>query len=233
MAIALSANHGASSNNASGTTVAHALVGAAAAGTRIILDACWFSASVTISSVSGGGLTWVVDVQGTASGSRRVGVVSADCPAGLAAGTVITVTFSAATTDRGLGASSWTGMRTGASGYLGIAPGVVASAAGTAWSTGARTISAGSLLLGVAHQDNTSMSSTPGTGVTELRDVAIAGTSDCWTSGYRIEAAGGSFTVNGTWSATTSGTSIAYVEYLEDGGAAPAPRMLGTLGAGT
>lgn len=72
--------------------------GAIAAGSRIILCVGWRTAT-TLSSCSGGSLTWTIDRQlQDASLARNGAFVSAYAAAGLASGTVITLTFSGNTT---------------------------------------------------------------------------------------------------------------------------------------
>jgi hypothetical protein len=99
MAIAFDASLGGTAfTTGTSTTAAHTTTAAAAAGSRIIVCVGDFSPTVTVSSVSGGGLTWVKDAQDstTTSGhSARGAVFSADAPSGLASGTTITATYSA------------------------------------------------------------------------------------------------------------------------------------------
>lgn len=208
--VALRGDLGTTAASASSTTIAHTTIGGVPAGSRIILDVSSFSAG-TISSASGGGLTWAIDAQGSPSGDRLSGLISADAPSGLVSGTAITVTFSAAMTDRGIGVSSWGGIKTGASGYIGVS-GSVLTAAGS-WSTGAQSISAGSLLIGVAHEDGAGTRATPAAGVTELHDFTISATDD-HASAYRIETSAGSYTVSETWT-SSSENSVAYAEYTK------------------
>lgn len=69
-----------------------------AAGSWIVI-VCGMAASSarSLTSVSGGGLTWVVEV--TTSNTRAVAIARAYAPAGLASGTALTMTWSGTTTN--------------------------------------------------------------------------------------------------------------------------------------
>lgn len=219
MAIAHEADHGSATNAASSTTIAVTTTSAVASSRRIILVLAWFANGVTLSSVSGGGLTWVIDQQGVDQ-DRHLAFVSADAPSGLASGTAITATFSGAATDRGIFVSSWSGIETGSSGYLGTAGSGFSTS--TAWTTGSRTISAGSLLLGGSHEDNSGdHSSTPTSPSVELCDLTLSAFDDA-TAAYRIETSAGSYAVAGTWSSGASRSVTLWAEYLAaSGGSSP------------
>lgn len=232
MPVTFAADHGLTVAAAGATTIARSTTGAVTAGNIVWLLVGWFGTG-TISSVtdnSGAALTYVAVQNASPSGDRGVGLVRADAPAGLGAGTTITVTFSASQTDRFLNVISASGAATGAGGVG--ANSNLANASTTTWSTGSISIGAGSMLLGIAHEDGGGVTgSTPDAGVTEIFDSSPS--SDTCTGAYRIEASGGSYAVSGAWNGTGTASSVAYVEIVATGGAAPAPRLLGSLGVGT
>lgn len=216
MAVSLiSNNRGSAGAAASSSTIDVTTTAAIAAGSRIILVICYFGTG-SVSSVSGGGLTWVVDVDGSPSSDRGLAFASAHAPSGLASGTTITVTYSIAQTDRGVQVTEWSGIKSSA--YLGVSG--TNTSTTTAWGTGSRAISAGSALLGASHEDNAGdHTSTPTSPSLELCDNTPSA-SDDFTAAYRIEASAGSYEVAGTWSTGGSANSIIYAEYLADAGGA-------------
>ena len=164
----------------------------------------------TISSVAGGGLTWVIDKQGTGGGSSQVGIVSAQAPAGLASSTTITVTLSASTGGgRSCFATSFTGVAT--SNPVDTTNGPIATTATTAWATGSTTIKAESLLIACSSDFTSLQTSTPTSPSIEAHDAGSGGFSQ--TTCYRIESVAGAYTIAGTWAAAGSGTVCA-VAYL-------------------
>jgi hypothetical protein len=232
VAIALdTANHGTVAAAASASTIAVTTTSVVAASRRITIFAGWFG-TATISSVAddGPGLTWVVDAQAAPSTDRHAAWISADAPSGLASGTTITITLSAGNTDRAAQVSSWSGMETGATGYTGVTGSQTTTTPN--WSSGARSIAAGSMLCVALHEDssgNDTANASAGTTVLGNLDPSV----DDIAAGYRIEASAGSYAAAGTWSSASSDTSNVYVEYIEDaGGAAPTVKNLASLGVG-
>jgi len=168
---------------------------AAAANTRIFLFVNWNHTSRTLTSVSGGGLTWAVDVQ-VRDGSRFHGAIaSASAPAGLATGTVITATFSGSVAHGLIAAASFVGIastnpvdRTSTNTQRGVA----------AWTDSITTTNANDLVLGWSGLDAVT-TSTPGAPSIEIHDFSNSAYDQSATSVYRIETTAGAKTVAGTW----------------------------------
>jgi hypothetical protein len=194
------------------TTIPFTTTATVAVGGFIVVDVTWGSKTIALSSVSGGGLTWTIDKQGASSIAALVSCakVSAQAPAGLASGTVITATYASTTVGRGISGSSYTGVAT--SSPVDTTSGPTDYNLTTAWTSASTTIAAGSLLTAVAHGDVTNDTSTITSPSIEAQDFGVPG-GFCQTVGYRIEAAGGAFTVAGTWTGNESGTVVA-VAYL-------------------
>lgn len=203
MAIAFDASLG--SHN-SGTTASPTLTtsAAAAAGSKIILAMGWYSG--TLSSVSGGGLTWTI-LKSVANGNNTSAVIVADAPSGLASGTTITASLTGTPQATQMAAASFTGLATG-TGTDGTASATDATAAWSSGSLASPTTNANDLLIGVSKQgtgsDNTD---TPGTGYTELYDFGD-GTGDTTTLEYQIVSATGTYAATGTWSGSGSDANI-------------------------
>lgn len=219
MAIAVDqANLGSQATDGALSSIAFTTSATVAASGFVTVEVFWFSPSVTLSSVSGGGLTWTIDVQ-TASNSSHVAHVSAQAPSGLASGTTITATFSGSTGGgNAICGTSWTGVASST-------PVDVTSAANntssTAWSTPSMTIATGSLLIGAAGNDNTYVTSTPDSPATELHDFGVSPTGYGCTVAYRLPGTSGSYTVSGQWttSAITAGQATGVAYKVASGGA--------------
>lgn len=212
------ASLGTGSPAGTGSTIAFTTSSTVASGGFIVLGVYWWHATVTLLSVAGGGLTWTVDAQGS-SGSMlgNVGVVSAQAPAGLASGTTITATLSAATADgRAIGGTSFTGVATSAA--VDVAGTVQGQDPGTAWTTGSLSLAAGSVLVGVSFCENGTTTSTPTGPAVEALDFRSGG-GDGVTLAYRIEAAGGSVATAGTWSVSGAHSDIGVAYKAAAGGA--------------
>ena len=179
---------------------------AAAAVGRIILGVSWFTSTITVSSVSGGGLTWVIDKQSATDSGEMLAFVSADAPSGLASSTAITVTPSASlgNTSGIITAGSFIGLETGASGYLtGTPPAPDTTFSGSTWtSPNITTADADALIYAISANDGvTPFSSTATTG-TELHDHHDSTATQTQTTVYRIVSSTGTYNCAGTWSGT-------------------------------
>lgn len=214
MAIAIDiTNAGETANNAASSSVAVTTTSAIAAGATIIVTGTSynFGASTTATD-NGPGLTWTRDVNGapgTGGDSAAFSwIFSAYAAAGMASGTVITVTLSGSAAGRSAAVTSFTGIlsaspldtTTGPTGFL---------APANTWSTTSTAISAGSLLIAIAFCINTNDTNTVTSPSLEAHDfgagVGTFGAATC----YRIEASAGSYTVAGTWSAAETGGLVA------------------------
>lgn len=201
MAIALDANLGTNQLTASGTSITLTTAAAAAAGSRVILMIGYFSGG-TVTSVSGGGLTWVEDMESTAA-SPGLAVYSADAPSGLAVSTVLTVTFDAAVSGRKVTGASFTGLAGGSSGYLsGTPPATDTASGGTAWATPSHTpADADALLISLVFLDIfVACTATVTSPALELHDLQ-QGTASMMVTGYRIVSSIASYSIAGTFSA--------------------------------
>jgi hypothetical protein len=172
---------------------------AASTNSRVFLFVNWNHTSRTLSSVSGGGLTWTVDNQVKDLFKYHGAIASAYAPTGLAAGTVITATFSGSATHGLIAAASFTGIastnavdRTATTTQRGAA----------AWSGSVTTTNAPDLVLGWSGL-NAVTTSTPGAPNIEIHDFSNSPYAESATSVYRIELTVGAKTVNGTWLNTT------------------------------
>lgn len=194
---------------------------AVASGGFIVLGVGWLGAGVTISSVSGGGLTWVIDEQGldaNGPGGLQGGIVSAQAPSGLASGTNITVSWTGGSASNILiGGSSFTGVKTSSALDTTAAALGVDSPTSTGWTTRSMTSAAGSVLIGLANEGITggATTSTPTSPALELYDFQAFGILTM-TAAYRIESSAGSYTVAGTWGASAQSVTVG-AAYLASG----------------
>ena len=83
---------------------------AAVARSRVFVFVTWNNATRTLTSLSGGGLTWTVDVQAKDSSNTHGAIASASAPAGLVSGTALTATFSGSVGHGLMAAASFTGI---------------------------------------------------------------------------------------------------------------------------
>jgi hypothetical protein len=207
--IALDANLGTKNENVTSTTMTLTTNAAAAANTRIFLFVNWNHTSRALTSVSGGSLTWTVDQQVKDGAKFHGAIASASAPAGLAAGTVITATFSGSVVHGLIAAASFGGIATtnpvdriGSSIQRGVA----------AWTDTITTTNANDLVLGWSGLD-TVTTSTPGAPSTEIHDFSNSAFDQSATSVYRIETTLGVKTVAGSWlnraGSTANGTVVA------------------------
>ena len=202
-AIAFDKNLGSKGENASSATMTLTTSATAAPNTRVFLLVDWYHASRTLTSVSGGGLTWTIDVQAIDPTRYHAAIASASAPIGLPVGTVITATFSGAVVHGLIAATSFSGI---AATSPRDATGTNLQGTGAAWTGSVTTTNPSDLIIGWSGIDSAT-TSTPTAPNIEIHDVS---NSDYWeseTSVYRIESAPGVKTVNGTWANTTNATA--------------------------
>jgi hypothetical protein len=144
-----------------------------------------------------------VDAQVKDSSKYHGAIASASAPTGLAAGTVITATFSGSVTHGLISAASFTGIastnpveRSGTNTQRGVA----------AWTDSVTTTNANDLVLGWSGLDAVT-TSTPGAPNVEIHDFSNTVFGQSGTSVYRIESTVGAKTVNGTWLNRTGATA--------------------------
>jgi hypothetical protein len=180
---------------------------AAAAGSRVFVFIWWNELDGICTGMSaGGGLTWVVDHQYQVAFDTAtcLAVLSADAPSGLASSTNLTPSFNTAPDfGPGIAAHSWTGVQTGASGY------VDANTAGLqdfneTWATSSlTTTTANTLLFGISEGDS-GTSNTAATDYTERHDWLAEGSHRVAVVS-RVVTSASTYTPGGTWS-----TSVGY-----------------------
>lgn len=195
MALAFDKSLGTLTSPGSFTTSATAV-----ANSRIILFLWWYGNAQTLSSASGGSLSWVVDKQFEASADdQHVAIVSADAPGGLASGTGISFTFSAGP-DFGpaVAAASFTGVATGASGYLDTTSTGKDDFEETWTTNNLVTTNADDLLVAISMAvDGTSNTATAP--AAEIHDWTAEGSQRAATV-YRIVSSTGTYNIGGVWS---------------------------------
>jgi hypothetical protein len=194
---------GGSANDAGAATIVLTTGATVAAGSRIVLGVAGGNgAGSTLSSVTGGGLTWTIDKSG-APAFFNIYLVSAPAPVGLASGTAITANYSGITSGRAILGLSLTGAP-----IVGTVPALTTGAV-AAWATASASVSAGSALVAFAiNQDNGSSGNTITAPSVEDGEVnAGAATYDAVLA-HRLEATAGSVTVAGTWATAVSWGAI-------------------------
>lgn len=203
--IAFDKDLGSKGENTNGAKATLTTAAAAAVGSRVFVFVNWNNGSRTLSSVSGGGLTWTVDRQAKDTTNYHGAIASASAPLGLAAGTVITAAFSASVTRGLIAAASFTGIAsssprdaTGSSSQGGVAT----------WSASVTTTNANDLVLGWSGIDaNATRTSTATSPSLEIHDFGNASYGARATSVYQIESTTGANTVSGFWTAGTGATA--------------------------
>lgn len=194
-----------STSGLTGASWVHTMTADAPAGTRIFLEVSWFTSTITVASVAGRGLTWVVDKQSATDSGEMIAFISADNPSGVTAGTItVTPSASLAGTSGIIAAHYKDGIVGGASGYLsGTPPAPDTTFAGTAWATPSITPTAGDnvYLLAISANDGTTPESSTATApATEIHDKHDATATQTLTSAYReVSGATGSYSIAGTW----------------------------------
>lgn len=167
----------------------------------------------TLSSISGGGLSWSVDKQQAFSGALEWGfaVASAQAPAGLASSTVLSTTFSGAILGSLIAGSYTTGLQT--SSVVDVSDG--AGGSSDPWDTTATTTTvADTLVIGGCFR-NGNNTNTPSGGASELHDFVLVAEDWAQCTEYKILSAIGSASLTGTWT-TAAGVpdwSAAFVAY--------------------
>jgi hypothetical protein len=203
-AIALDRNLGTKFDNVGTNTITMNTSGAAAAGSRVYVFVNWNDPSRTLTSVTGGGLTFTIDNQAKSTNDdTHAAIASAPAPAGLPTNTVLTATFSGSVTHGLMAAGSFNGIA--ATSPL-DGTGVSNQGAVAAWSCSVTTTNPSDLVLAWSGFD-ANTTSTPTAPSTELHDFGDANYYQWATSDYRIESTAGAKTVAGTWASTSLATS--------------------------
>jgi hypothetical protein len=223
MAIVFDATlHAGVTNAASVTTSA-----AAASGSRIFLFIWDYDPAAVCTGASGGGLTWVVDHTGnfSADGGTHVWILSADAPSGLASSTVITPAWSTGVDfGPGMAVHSWTGLATGASGYV-DATSTEKNDFLESW-TGNNivTTTADTLIFGFSVGPAASQTHTAVTNWDERHDWFGEGNNRCAIVS-RVVSAAGTYNPAGTWNITVDFQSNVGIAY-KIGSTGPPPQKI-------
>lgn len=229
MAIAIDqANAGTAANGAAGTSLGVSTTATVAASGFIVASVMWWHATATLSSVSGGGLSWNIAIQGKHSSQNPAAAIAyAQAPSGLASGTTLTANYSASVNDRQIGITSFTGVAT--SSPVDTTAGPVSNNT-TGWTTGNVTIAAGSVLIGFSHLDSASTDTITSPSIEALD---WAGSGSAGTTGYRIESSAGSYAIAGTWGSAASTVTFAAAFLASAGGGGTVTvKQLAALGVG-
>jgi hypothetical protein len=207
---------------------------AAASGSRVFVAAgCFNTSGVVASSVSGGSLTHVRDSADTSTATAhgaRGALFSADAPSGLGTGVGnnLTITWPSGVDAAIAIAFSFTGLATGASGYLsGTPPLATVAAGGTTWTSPAlTTLDADALALAILFLDGvTSDVVTATSPATEITTFPNATSTEGTSGNYKILAATGAAAMSGTFSVAPGEQSYHTVAY-KAGAATSAPGVL-------
>lgn len=214
MAIAFGAALGTNFAGGGGTSVALTTTGTVPAGGKVIVCVGWFESTATC-SVAGGSLSWTQDgfYQNTGDANQRVGIFSADAPAGLASSTVLTATFTASAFTNMICGCYATGLAT-ASYQDGTVQGATGSLLVTPWNTGTlNTTNADDFLIGAGWLDFQTITSTTTAPFVEFADFQNTTDTNTMTAFYRVVAATGAYQAAGNWSAGGSKWVMALVGY--------------------
>jgi hypothetical protein len=202
-AVAFDKSLGTFHENIASTTMKLTTSAAAVAQSRVFAFVTWNNATRTLTSVSGGGLAWSVDVQTRDAGNNHGAIASAYAPTGLASGVTVTATFSGSVGHGLIAASSFTGIaQTGAL----DATGTSTQGGVTGWTASVGTTNASDLVLGWSGID-TSATSVPAAPSTEMHDLGDQWFNESSTSVFRIESTAGTKSVGGTWSRSAGSTT--------------------------
>lgn len=189
--------------NPGGLSFTITTTGAVASGGRVFVETGFFGvATGTTITVSGGGLTWTTHTKIITGGAWGEAFASAPAPAGLASGTVLTVTFSASTTFC-LGGAWWMAD----SGVFDLAVSqTTALNASFQWSTGSLTPAVNGYVVGGGMRGGAAGAGTPRTNYLESNDYVEGNSNSSHQSVYRLgTTASTPYTdIGGAW--TSSGT---------------------------
>lgn len=169
---------------------------AVAAGSKVVAVITWYE-NVTLTSVSGGGLTWTIEGQ-SAGSTYHVAIATADAPAGLASGTTITFTLSGSGGyARFLRLLSVDGLELNSNGAVDVDTYSGELPSADNWSVGLTTTVADTVMFGFLFQDFYTGGVTPAVGSTELFESTPGPT---FTVAYKELPSAGAATVGGTYS---------------------------------
>lgn len=232
MAIGTPTNAGTSFISSSGTTAT--LTGVTAAVGDLLVVTAGLDGGVVPSSVTdSAGNTYTADITAVRdSGFITAGVFSTVVTSALTSGT-ITVTYSglSGTWDKYVAAikitGSWDSSRVDKTATGQATTGATWSSGATAATTVADEVVLGFGYMGI-NNNSTAISSTPGTGYTEIHDVDT-GLFVAYTSEYKIVNATGAQTASGTWAGLTTRHWIAFAITYKEAGGGTAQQLAATI----
>lgn len=207
-------NLGGAVNDTGANTITFNTTSAVASGGFIVVFITCSNSS-TLSSVSGGSLTWIID-RSFPSGFFNAYMVSAFAPSGLASGTTLTANYAGTVQGRSISGMS----------VLGVLAGVIPDAtggqtfSGTAWTTPSMLVSDNAILIAGCCSDLTSggtstvTATTPTT--TENGDRAEGAGGYSVTLASRILVSAGWYTVSGAWTVAGAAGATIGVAYKAD-----------------
>lgn len=200
--------------DSSSTTYSFTTTGAVASNGFIVLGFHCVDGPTSIVSVAdnGPGLTYTVDKSGFGSFSNFGAIISAQAPAGMASGKIITITINTGGVSALFGGCSFTGVKT-SSPVDGTVLGPTNTSAATAWTTGNYAVAAGSVIVGYCINTTNASANTPTAPSLENYE-GNNGADFGGAMEYRIESGSGSVPVAGAWGTACNSTNFA-VAYLE------------------
>jgi hypothetical protein len=201
--VALDKTLGQLAQNASASTIKLTTSAAAVTGSRVFVFVDWWSASGTLSSLSGGGLTWSVDGQVKDSTGYHTAIASAGATNGLAAGSVLTATFSQSVLSGLISAASFTGIAP--SSPLDVSSANLQDGV-RAWTGSVTTTNANDLVLGWSGIDKNTTNTAASPNI-KLFDFGNGPFGESATAEYQIVTATGGKTVNGSWGSASGATA--------------------------
>jgi hypothetical protein len=202
-AIALDKTLGQRAQNTLSSTIKLTTTAAAASGTRVFAFVEWYGGGTTLSSLSGGGLTWSVDIQAQDSTGYHTAIASASAPNGLPASSVLTATISGLPVTGLLSAASFTGIS--ASSPLDAKASNLQNGV-RAWTDSVTTTNANDLVLGWSGIDKNT-TNTPTAPNVEIFDFSNGAFGEAGTAEYQVVSTAGTKTVSGTWGSSSGSTA--------------------------
>ncbi|MBV9808688.1 MAG: choice-of-anchor D domain-containing protein [Solirubrobacterales bacterium] len=196
-------NLGTHIENAGSTTMKMTTTAAASTGARVFAFVSWASTTPrTLSSLSGGGLTWTVDGQVKGPYNYSIGIASANAPNGLPSATTLTATFSGSVNHGNMAAASFLGVATS------TPVDVVATNSQNGvdnWTASITTVNPNDLILGASIRDALVANTATAPNVL-IQTFQNPNFYSSLTSEYQIVTSPGPETVAGTWAGNTAGS---------------------------
>jgi hypothetical protein len=197
MAIAYGAAIGSVTSAGAGASKAMTTSASVPSGGKIVVGITYYG-NFAVSSVSGGSLSWTVDVGQNSPGdaSFRTAIASADAPSGLSSGSTITANFGGSSDVACLGAFYITGAET--SSPIDATGGAGFTVSTTTASATVTTTNADDLIAQAMWIDTFSTDITPAASMNEVYDLAQTDGGELEIA-YRVVSSTGSYTIGGTF----------------------------------